>query len=223
METQVKVRQANQTIDWSFSLDLTDAYPHVPMHRACTEHLGNTSDSVFGIKYSNSELFHLDQQQVLMSLLNDCNSHSFEKESNNSVSISGWLVGKKLESSNPSTRQTGYPSIDHVLGTHNQSRKIGINPCSNICVHRDGFPHSGKHCQNSCRQSSKCFRISKLVPETVICFSQSFPVPSGTTKCYCSVCDTRQIALMSTSDGFVRTVETSCSTADSQNLDFTWD
>ena len=47
------------------------------------------------------------------------------------------------------------------------------------------------------------------------CFSQSFPVPSGTSKCYCSVCDTRQIALMSTSDGFVPTVETAGSTTDS--------
>ena len=105
-----------------------------------------------------------------------------------------------------------YPSIDHVLGTHNRSRKIGINPCSNICVHRDGIPYSGKHCQNSSRQSSKCSRISELVPETIISFSQSFPVPSGTTKCYCPVCDTRQFAFTSTSDGFVRTVETSCFT-----------
>ena len=69
----------------------------------------------------------------------------------------------------------------------------------------------------------QCSRISDLFPETVIRFNQSFPVPSGITKCYRSVCDTRQIAFTSTSDGFVRTVETSCSTTDSQNLDFTSD
>ena len=39
METQVKVRQAIQTNDWSFSLDLTDAYLHVPMHRASWKYL----------------------------------------------------------------------------------------------------------------------------------------------------------------------------------------
>ena len=48
--------------------------------------------------------------------VDDCNSHSFEKEDNNSVSISGRLVSKKSESSNPSKGQTVYPSIDHVLG-----------------------------------------------------------------------------------------------------------
>ena len=130
--------------------------------------------------------------------------------------LDDWLV--RNQSSNLSKGQTVHPSIDHVLGTHNQSRKMGINPCSNICVHRDGIPHSGKHCQNSCRQSSKCSRISELAPETIISFSQSFPAPSGTSKCYRSVCDTRQIAFTSTSDGFVRTVETSCSTTDSQIL-----
>ena len=108
------------------------------------------------------------------------------KEGNNAVSVSGRLVSKK-ESSNPSKGQTVYPLIDHVTGTRNQSRKIGINPCSNICVHRDGILQSGKHWQNSSRQSSKCPRISELVPETIISFSQSFPVPSGMTKCYCSV------------------------------------
>ena len=81
---------------------------------------------------------------------------------------------KKSESSNPSKGQTVYPSIDHVLGTHNQSRKVGINPCSNICVRRDGIPHSGKHCQNSSRQSSKCSRFSELVSETIISFSRVF-------------------------------------------------
>ena len=34
METQVEVRQTIQANDWSFSLDLTDAYLHVPIHRA---------------------------------------------------------------------------------------------------------------------------------------------------------------------------------------------
>ena len=39
METQVKVRQAIQTSDCSFSLVLTDAYLHVPMHRASRKYL----------------------------------------------------------------------------------------------------------------------------------------------------------------------------------------
>ena len=137
-----------------------------------------------------SSSIRTNNKSLCLYSVDDCNSHSFEKEGNNSVSISGRLVSKKSESSKG--------QIDHILGTHYQSRKIGINPCSNICVHRDGIPHSGKHCQNSSRQSSKCSRISELVPEIVISFSQSFPVPSGTTKCYCSVCDTRQIAFTST-------------------------
>ena len=39
METQVKVRQAIQTNEWSFSLNLTDAYLHVSMHRASRKYL----------------------------------------------------------------------------------------------------------------------------------------------------------------------------------------
>ena len=52
-----------------------------------------------------------------------------------------------------------------------------------------------KHCQNSSRNWS---RNSELVCETIISFSQNYPVPSGMTKCYCSVYDTRQIAFTST-------------------------
>ena len=44
------------------------------------------------------------------------------------VSISGRLVSKKSESSNPSKGQTVYPSIDHVLGTHDNREKSELIP-----------------------------------------------------------------------------------------------
>ena len=39
METANKVRQAIQPNDWAFSLDLTDAYLHVPIHRQSRKYL----------------------------------------------------------------------------------------------------------------------------------------------------------------------------------------
>ena len=39
METQRKVKEAVQLNDWAFSLDLTDAYLHVPVHRRSRKYL----------------------------------------------------------------------------------------------------------------------------------------------------------------------------------------
>ena len=39
METQRKVRNAVRLNDWAFSLDLTDAYLHVPIHRRSRKYL----------------------------------------------------------------------------------------------------------------------------------------------------------------------------------------
>ena len=35
IETVAKIRKAIQPNDWAFTLDLTDAYLHVPIHKAC--------------------------------------------------------------------------------------------------------------------------------------------------------------------------------------------
>ena len=131
--------------------------------------------SVVWIKYFSSvqsSVVRTNTKSLRLYSVDDCHSESSEKEGNNSVTISRRLVSKESESSNASNRQTVHPSTDHVLWIYNQSREMGTNFFINICFHMDGVSHSGKHCQNSSRQSSKCSRASELVPETINRFRQ---------------------------------------------------
>ena len=62
METQRKVRNAIQLNDWAFSLDLTDAYLHIPIHHRSRKYLR------FTLRGTSSRYSHSASQQVLSCL-----------------------------------------------------------------------------------------------------------------------------------------------------------
>ena len=169
METVAKVRWAIQPNDWAFSLDLTDAYLHVPIHRASRKYLRFCLRvQVFQFWATTVRSGH---KSVHFYSIDGCHNISLDENINNPVSIFRRLVSEEPGSSSSLEGQTSHSSIDFLSGTNNQSGEIRINSLSIFCFHRDAIPHTGQHCQNSSRENPRHSRVPDVVSESVNCYS----------------------------------------------------
>ena len=208
METANKVRQAIQPNDWAISLDLTDAYLHVPIHRQSRKYLrffSQGSDvSVQGspVRPCNKSLCFYPRD--------GCHSNLSTEEGNCTVSVPGRLVGQKSDSSGNSERSTVYTQVDYVPGTDNQRREVGLGSISELCVYRNGISYTKEYSSSAVRQNTRHSGTITMVRNSRASLSKSLPVSSGKAQCSIPVCRTGQIALTSASDGIVCSVEAPC-------------
>ena len=154
METANKVRQAIQPNDWAFSLDLTDAYLHVPIHRQSRKYLRFCLNDQTSIQ--DSSVWPCDKS-LCFHPFDGCHSNISTEEGNCTVSISGRLVGQKSGSTGNSERPTVYNRVDYVLMSNNQRRKVRFGSVSEFCVHRNGIPNTQEHSSSAIRQSTGHF------------------------------------------------------------------
>ena len=154
METANKVRQAIQPNDWAFSLDLTDAYLHVPIHRQSRKYLRFCLNGQTSIQ--DSSVWPCDKS-LCFHPFDGCHSNISTEEGNCTVSISGRLVGQKSGSSGNYERPTVYNRVDYVPMSNNQRRKVRFGSVSELCVHRNGIPNTQEHSLSAIRQSTGHF------------------------------------------------------------------
>ena len=142
METANKVRQAIQPNDWAISLDLTDAYLHVPIHRQSRKYLRfclegqtyqfkalpfglATSPYVFTRVMVAIATYLRKRAIVLFPYLDD------------------WLVRNQIRQEILRDRQ--FTLVDYVPGTDNQRREVGLSSISELCVYRNGISYTKEY------------------------------------------------------------------------------
>ena len=143
METQGSVRSAIRSQEWTVSIDIRDAYLHVPMHQAVRKYLRFVVNKQvyqftclpFGLATSPREFTKLLQPVVALLRQQGVKLHVYLRRLADQSRYSG-------------TGQTARPD-DHqgtpVSRMDHQLREVRPHPKSGLPVHRDAVQHSTIH------------------------------------------------------------------------------
>ena len=215
METVKSVRQAMRLNDWAVSIDLTDAYLHVPIHRQSRKSLRTrrSSISLFGPTVRNVP-------KSVNFLETDGRYCSFSTPTCHiSFSIPRRLADKKSDSQPSDYSDKDLHSNYSKPRFSAKSQEVRSPSCSEIHLHRHGISDATKFSQGS---SGSCTEPNSNNQENNVsktCIGTNFPFSFGQTQCCSRPCSPGQTALTSSSDVPAVSLETSYSSSRSPDLD----
>ena len=85
--------------------------------------------------------------------------------------------------------QTIYFVADQLTRSDHQLREIRPSSSPSIHIHRDGVSDSYQYRQSTSDQANEDIALSQNVLTEILCISQRFPVPLGTTECCSRLCN----------------------------------
>ena len=214
METVNKVRNAIYPKDWAISLDLTDAYLHVPIHVTSRKYLRFClKGRVFQFRALQFGLatspFVFTQLMVVIA------THLRVRAIILFPYLDDWLVRNQRRLQLIKDREFTLRLISS-LGLIINPEKSELIPSQNFTF--IGMEFIRQYCPSSLGQSTMYSRPNRLVSETSCCHSKNVSLFTGETECFCSICRFRQTAPSPSSDGSFRSVETACSSTRTQNI-----
>ena len=221
METVKSVRQAMRLNDWAVSIDLTDAYLHVPIHHQSRKYLRFVHEdqvyhfSALPFGMSLSPLFFSKLMDVIAAFLRQRAISVFPY-------LDDWLI-KKSDSQptdySDKLLHSNYPKPRFSA----KSQEVRSLSCSEIHLHRYGISDATKFSQGS---SGSCTEPNSNNQENNVsqtCLGTNFPFHFEQTQCCSRPCSPRQTALTSSSDVPAVCLETSYSSSRSPDLDKRYD
>ena len=216
METVKSVRQAMRLDDWAVSIDLTDAYLHVPIHRKSRKYLRFVHED---------QVYHFSALPFGMSLSvnfleTDGRYCSFSTPTCHiSFSIPRRLADKKSDSQPSDYSDKDLHSNYSKPRFSAKSQEVRPLSCSEIHLHRYGISDATKFSQGS---SGSCTEPNSNNQENNVsktCIGTNFPFSFGQTQCCSRPCSPGQTALTSSSDVPAVSLETSYFSSRSPDLD----
>ena len=201
METQRKVRNAIQLNDWAFSLDLTDAYLHIPIHYRSRKYLR------FTLRGRVTSIRPLDKSFRVYTPY-DCHSDIPKEKGDNSTSLSRRLVSSKLKPSKTIGTQTIHIVADQLTRSDHQLREIRPSSSPSVHFHRDGVSDSYQYRQSTSDQANEDIGLSQNSLTENLCISKRFPVPLGTTECCSRLCNPGMVTSPAITNVTAQSVET---------------
>ena len=216
METVKSVRQAMRLNDWAVSIDLTDAYLHVPIHRQSRKYLRFVHED---------QVYHFSALPFGMSLSvnfleTDGRYCSFSTPTCHiSFSIPRRLADKKSDSQPSDYSDKDLHSNYSKPRFSAKSQEVRPLSCSEIHLHRYGISDATKFSQGP---SGSCTEPNSNNQENNVsktCIGMNFPFSFGQTQCCSRPCSPGQTALTSSSDVPAVSLETSYSSSRSPDLD----
>ena len=185
METQRKVKDAVQLNDWAFSLDLTEAFLHIPIHHRSRKYLRFT---LRGRVYQFKALpFGLSTSPFMFTCLMTVIATFLRRRA---ITLHPYLDYWLARNQNRRRLLEHIPFVaDQLTRSDHQLRKI--RPCSSPSVHfhRDGVSDSYQYRQSTLEQANEDIGDSQNVFPENLCTSQRFSVPLGTTECCSRSCN----------------------------------
>ena len=213
IETQRKVKDAIQLNDWAFSLDLTDAYLHVPIHPQSRKYLRFTLGGrvyqfkalPFGLSTSPFVFTHLMKVIATFLRRRAITLHPY---------LDDWLSRNQNRQRLLEHRQFILSLINSLIIKYERSDLvpaqvftfIGMEFLTHTNIVR--VPH----------QTNEDIGDSQNGFTENLCISQRFPVPLGTTECCSRLCNAGKVtspAITNVSAQSVATAETSVVSSDS--------
>ena len=220
METQSKVKNAIQLNDWAFSLDLTDAYLHVPIHPRSRKYLRFTlGGQVYQFKalpfgLSTSPFVFTLFMKVIATFLRRraITLHPY---------LDNWLSRNQNRRRLLEHRQF-ILSLITSLGLIINYEKSDLVPAQVFTFIGMEFlsqkSDSYQYRQGTSGQTNEDIGDSQNGFTENLCISQRFPVPLGTTECCSRLCNAgtvTSLAITNVSVQSVATAETSVMSSDS--------
>ena len=147
METVKSVRHSIVNIVWAVSIDLSDAYLHVPIHPQSRKYLRFIhEDQIFqfyGLTLRNVpkfvDFYQIDGSCIIVST-SMCHL---------SFSVPRRLADKKSDSQSITVSDKILPSSNSESGFYCKPKKVRINTCSEIHVQRHGISDTAEFNQGS--------------------------------------------------------------------------
>ena len=203
-----KSQKFNSPQRLGISLDLTDAYLHVPIHPTSRKYLHFAlNDKIFQFR---ALPFGLSTSPYMFThLMKVIASHLHRKAVTFFPYLDHWLSRNHRRLTNGT--QTINHSIDYKPWTANQSRKVRHDSISEIHFHRDGISNSPQHSQNSSRQNPDSVRDNQAFSSQNNSHSQIIPVSFRKTQCRGRLCNSREISSQTITNVSSGTMETSYS------------
>ena len=206
IETQRKVRNAIQLNDWAFSLDLTDAYLHIPIHQRSRKYLRFTlRGRVYQFKalpfgLSTSPFVYTRLMTVIATFLRRraITLHPY---------LDDWLVRNQNRRKLLEHRQFIF-FADQLTRSDHQSREIRPSSSPSVHIHRDGVSDSYQYRQSTSDQANEDIGLSQIVLTENLCITQRFPVPLGTTECCSRLCNAGTVTSPAITNVTAQIVET---------------
>ena len=214
METQRKVKDAIQLNDWAFSLDLTDAYLHIPIHYRSRKFLRFTlRGRVYQFKalpfgLSTSPFVFTRLMEVIATFLRRraITLHPY---------LDDWLARNQNRRRLLEHRQF-ILSLINSLGLIINNEKSDLVPAQ--VFHRDGVSDPYQYRQSTSEQANEDIGDSQNVFTENLCISQRFPVTLGTTECCSRSCNAGTVTSPAITSISAQSVETSESSVFSSDL-----
>ena len=207
METQRKVKDAVQLNDWAFSLDLMDAYLHIPIHHRSRKYLRFTlrcrvyqfKALPFGL--STSPFVFTCLMIVIATFLRRraITLHPY---------LDDWLAQNQNHRRLLEHRQFILSLINSLGLIINLIRKIRPSSSPSVHFHRDGVSDSFQYRQSTSDQANEDIGDSQNVFSENLCISQRFPVSLGTTECCSRSCNAGTVTSPAITNISAQSVET---------------
>ena len=217
METVKSVRQAMRLNDWAVSIDLTDAYLHVPIHRQSRKYLRFVhEDQVY---HFSALPFGMSLIPLIFSKLMDVIA-AFLRQRAISVFpyLDDWLI-KKSDSQPSDYSDKDLHSNYSKPRFSAKSQEVRPLSCSEIHLHRYGISDATKFSQGSSGSCTKPNSNNQKNNVSKTCIGTNFPFSFGQTQCCSRPCSPGQTALTSSSDVPAVSLETSYFSSRSSDLD----
>ena len=216
METVKSVRQAMRLNDWAVSIDLTDAYLHVPIHRQSRKYLRFVhEDQVY---HFSALLFGMSLSPLIFSKLMDVIA-AFLRQRAISVFpyLDDWLI-KNLIHNRLITQTKICIQTIQSLGFLPNLKKSDLFPAQKFTfIGMEFLTQQNLVRVPADRVQNLILTIKKIMSAKRI--GTNFPFSFGQTQCCSRPCSPGQTALTSSSDVPAVSLETSYSSSRSPDLD----
>ena len=217
METVKSVRQAMRLKDWAVSIDLTDAYLHVPIHRQSRKYLRFVhEDQVY---HFLALLFGMSLSPLIFSKLMDVIA-AFLRQRAISVFpyLDDWLI-KNLIHNRLITQTKICIQTIQSLGFLPNLKKSDLFPAQKFTfIGMEFLTQQNLVRVPADRVQNLILTIKKIMSAKHVS-ATNFPFSFGQTQCCSRPCSPGQTALMSSSDVPAVSLETSYSSSRSPDLD----
>ena len=176
METVKSVRQSIMYNDWAVSIDLTDAYLHVPIHPTSRKYLRFVYDhQVF--QFTALPFRMSLSPWVYMKLMNVI----FTSTCSISISILRRLADKRSDAQSTYRSHQIYSSNGSESRLHSKSKEVRFNSNTTINIYRYGISNSTNNSQSSSGSSKSSYSDHQNNSLTNSDVGMDFPFSFGQT------------------------------------------
>ena len=216
METVKSVRQSILVNDWTVSIDLTDAYLHVPIpliQEVSLVHVQRSGLPIHGLTLQNVPM-SMDFHQT-----NGRNSSPLAPMCCLVISIARRLAYKRSNSQQTSISHNILPSNCAKSRVHSKSKEDWYDTSPEIHVYREGISDITKYSQGTSRPSRFSTSDCQNISFSDSSFCTNFPFSFGQTQCSSRLHSPRETTLRATSNVSLICLETSHSSSRSSGSD----